>query len=237
MIKSRSASPGPAPAPPQSIDDVRRRARHRLIGASVLVLVGVVGFSLLFDTQPRPLAVDIPIEIPARSVPGQAASAPVPAPAPQGSAELASAPESSAPASTPSAPPEPASPPEPPQPAPAPPAPPPPAADAPATPPPVLAPAPATQADRAEPLPAASADDDKPLRLVVQVGAFAESARAQEVRRTIERAGLKTYTHVAETAEGRRIRVRLGPFSSRAEAERAAARVKALGFPAAILTL
>nr|MCU0763630.1 SPOR domain-containing protein [Hydrogenophaga sp.] len=34
-----------------------------------------------------------------------------------------------------------------------------------------------------------------------------------------------------------RIRVRLGPFSNRPDAEKAAARVKALGLPAAILTL
>jgi DedD protein len=42
---------------------------------------------------------------------------------------------------------------------------------------------------------------------------------------------------VAETSEGKRIRVRVGPFASRAEADKAAARVKALGLPAAILTL
>ena len=48
---------------------------------------------------------------------------------------------------------------------------------------------------------------------------------------------MKTYTHVAETSEGRRTRVRVGPFSSQAEAEKAAARVKALGYPARILTL
>ncbi len=75
------------------------------------------------------------------------------------------------------------------------------------------------------------------MRLVVQVGAFADATRAREVRLKIEAAGMKTYTHVAETSEGRRIRVRLGPFSDRAEAERAAARVKALGYPGAILTL
>jgi len=74
-------------------------------------------------------------------------------------------------------------------------------------------------------------------RLVVQVGAFAEAAGAREVRSILERAGLKTYTHVAQTPQGQRIRVRVGPFDSRAEAENAAVRVKALGLPAAILTL
>jgi DedD protein len=75
------------------------------------------------------------------------------------------------------------------------------------------------------------------VRIVVQVGAFAEADRARDTRLKLERAGLKTYTHVAETPQGKRIRVRLGPFASRAEADKAAARVKALGLPAAILTL
>ncbi|HEX5739050.1 MAG TPA: SPOR domain-containing protein, partial [Hydrogenophaga sp.] len=75
MIKSRAASQGNPPTPlPQSIEAVRQRARHRLIGASILVLVGVVGFSVLFDTQPRPIAVDIPIEIPSKAVPPVPAS-------------------------------------------------------------------------------------------------------------------------------------------------------------------
>lgn len=50
--------------PAESVEVMRRRARHRLIGAAVLVLMGVIGFPLLFDTQPRPIPVDIPIEIP-----------------------------------------------------------------------------------------------------------------------------------------------------------------------------
>ena len=79
--------------------------------------------------------------------------------------------------------------------------------------------------------------DAKAERVVVQVGAFAEQARAREVRLRLERAGLKTYTQVAQTADGPRIRVRVGPFDSRAEAQRAADKIKALGLPAALLTL
>jgi DedD protein len=44
----------------------RTRARRRLIGAAVLLAVGVIAFPLLFETQPRPVAVDIPMVIPAR---------------------------------------------------------------------------------------------------------------------------------------------------------------------------
>src|SRR5947199_5859373 len=67
---------------PESVEAMRRRAKHRLIGASILVLVAVVGFPLLFDTQPRPIAVDIPIEIPDRNkVKPLTVPAPQPAPA------------------------------------------------------------------------------------------------------------------------------------------------------------
>lgn len=237
MFKSRSGSQGnPSTPPPQSIDAVRRRARHRLIGASVLVLVGVVGFPLLFDTQPRPISVDIPIEIPAKSTPAPAVKQPPTAAAP------AVAPATSKPAapsvdtrdvpSTREAVVEAAAPPKP------------------VVEPPRSAPAPApADAERARALlegktapppatpPAASAAAAAAERLVVQVGAFSEEAGARSVRQKLEAAGLKTYTHVAETSEGRRIRVRLGPFNNRTDADKAAARVKALGLPAAVLTL
>lgn len=67
-----------ANTPSESIEELRRRARHRLIGASVLVLAGVLGFPLVFDSQPRPVAVNMSIDIPQRNptaplaAPGQA---------------------------------------------------------------------------------------------------------------------------------------------------------------------
>jgi DedD protein len=74
-------------------------------------------------------------------------------------------------------------------------------------------------------------------RFVVQVGAFADPAKARETRLRVEKAGLKTYTHVAETKDGKRIRVRVGPFANRSEADKAAEKIKGLDLPAAILTL
>ena len=53
----------------------------------------------------------------------------------------------------------------------------------------------------------------------------------------MEKVGLKTYSQVAKTADGDRIRVRVGPFSSKDEADKAAAKIKALDLPASILTL
>lgn len=240
MFKSRTGSQGnSATHPPQSIEAVRRRARHRLIGAAVLVALGVLGFPLLFDTQPRPISLDIPIEIPAKNpapplqaaktAPSNARAEPAapaepkpPAPAPTAGVttneSLSAREEVVEPVRTapPPAKPEPAA--------------------KPAAPAPDAAKASATEAARAkallEGMPAEAAE-----RIVVQVGAFADATRAREARLKLERAGLKTYTHVAETPEGKRIRVRVGPFASKAEADKAAARVKALGLPAAILTL
>ena len=74
-------------------------------------------------------------------------------------------------------------------------------------------------------------------RFVVQVGAFADASKAREVRQKLESAGLKTYTHVAKTADGERTRVRVGPFATRADADRAASRVKSLSLAASVLTL
>lgn len=239
MFKSRSGSQGHAPTPATpSIDELRRRARHRLIGAAVLVALGVVGFPLLFDTAPRPLTADVPIDIPSRGVSSLPARKPAAgsdgAPAASGGSTpvpVADALDSRESVVTPdvrTAPPAPE-----------------PASTA-ATPVPVnavparAAPAKAdsSQADKpkAEAAKAPSADDGQG-RVIVQVGAFADAQRAREVRLKLERAGLKTYTHVAETPQGKRIRVRLGPFSSRAEAEKAAAKAKLLGLQAAILTL
>lgn len=266
-----------AAAPAESIEAMRRRARHRLVGAAVLVLIGVIGFPLLFDTQPRPISVDIPIEIPDRnktkpltlpSTPAPATSSnsganPAPASggggiiteaadgteiptgklppsAPAVEARAEPAPEAKPPAKT-----EAKSEPKP-EPKPK------PEARAEAKPEPKPEPKPAApksadDGDRARALlegKAASAAAAKPTaaadengRFVVQVGAFADADKAKEVRQKLEKAGLKTYTHVAKTADGERTRVRVGPFASRAEADRAASKVKGLSLPAAVLSL
>ena len=80
----------------------------------------------------------------------------------------------------------------------------------------------------------ANADEQ---RFVVQVGAFADAEAARETRKNVEKLGLKTYTQVAQTAAGNRIRVRVGPFASRGEAEAALAKAKAAGLNAVVLTL
>ena len=58
----RKAQAGPA----ESVESLRQRARHRVIGAAVLVVAAVIGFPMLFDSQPRPVDVNVPIAIPDR---------------------------------------------------------------------------------------------------------------------------------------------------------------------------
>jgi DedD protein len=240
--RTPSAKSSAAAASSESVEVVRKRARQRLIGASILVLIAVVGFPLIFDNQPRPVPVDIPIDIPSRSVvkpgtpiaaaPAAVASAPAPA------ATVAPAAATAAPAAS-----EPTAPPEATKPVPqsAVPAPAslqereeivPKTAGAPAT------PAPRAEANRAQNLlEGKSGAAASSLRVVVQVGAFADPAKAREARQKLERAGIKSYTQVVDTKEGQRTRVRAGPFSTREEAEQVAAKIRSLDLPASIRTL
>ncbi|MFY8087218.1 MAG: SPOR domain-containing protein, partial [Rubrivivax sp.] len=66
LLKPRA--PDVADTSPMDVADVqaRSRARRRLIGAAVLLLLGVVSFPLLFESQPRPVPVDTPMVIPSR---------------------------------------------------------------------------------------------------------------------------------------------------------------------------
>lgn len=273
----------PAPAP-ESVEAMRTRARHRLIGASVLVLVGVIGFPLLFDSQPRPVSVDIPIEIPDKNTVKPLGSAPAataavvakpatdivvesdagkehvskptsaPVVTPPGvaaaafrtsagsvSSSAASVPTKPAvkPESKPDSKPEPktaekpvAKP-----------------ADKPADKPVDKAPARSDDGAKAQALlegrdngaaqkPASSAAAAASTgRFIVQIGAFSDAAKAHEARVKLERAGMKTYTQVVTPAEGKRIRVRVGPFGSKGDADKTADKIRKLDLPASVLEL
>ncbi len=225
----------------ESLEALRRRARQRLIGATVLVLLAVVGFPILFDTQPRPVSVDIPIDIPDKhkTSPQTAPVALKSAPEHNGHAAAGTVPtqaslerhEEVVPVSTPSA-----------------------SAKTPVLPAPDTAVAkveagakpaaekstqdkPAADNPAADKASAEKASEATVPRFVVQVGAYADDAKAREVRSKLEKAGLKTYTHVAETKEGKRTRVRLGPFATRDEADKAAARAKSMNLQATVLVL
>jgi DedD protein len=97
----------------------------------------------------------------------------------------------------------------------------------------------ATRDPKEAPRDAAKKDDAAGAqgRFAVQVGAFSDAAAAREVRLKVEKLGLKTYTQVVETADGRRIRVRVGPFATRDDAEKAAGKVKSAGLSTALFPI
>jgi DedD protein len=303
----------------EAVREARARARRRLMGATVLLLIGVIGFPLLFETQPRPIPVDLPIEIPARNAAGgvDIGATTNPRPHRAGASTAAALPSTYAPAAVPASGIAPESvsydarqsAPSAPAPAPAgqparksafaslaaaltPSALRPGAAASTSTPPPMagsasvpqasvaqtrnaakplgkpaasaaatsasvvppaaanppraqamaLAPAPASTSTPAAPLAGATATKASDAagganRFVVQVGAFAEDAKLRDVRTRVEKIGLKTYTQAVDTPAGKRVRVRVGPYATRAEADKTASKIKADGLPAAVLAL
>lgn len=280
FLQRKDPKPAPAPASDPLGDDngpvqaARTRARRRLIGAVVLLAIGVVVFPMLFETQPRPLPSDIPIELPRRDgPPARTAALPRNAPA---VTVLPPVSEPASPAAAPAAAPVPAEA----------------AAPAPAVhePPPAArvdsakseptrseppkseptkveaartevpkaadarpAPAPAAdarkgEADRARALlegrsvaaassVTAAASEPRNGRFVVQVGAYSDAATLREVRAKVEKLGLKTYVQSVETEAGKRTRVRVGPFTTRQEADSASGKLKGAGLPGNVLTL
>lgn len=91
---------------------------------------------------------------------------------------------------------------------------------------------------KATPRPGNDGDKDKARRYVIQAGSFAEAAAARDLGRRIDKLGLDSHEQRVETAAGSaRTRVRLGPFNTKEEALRAAARLKAAGLNAAVLPL
>ena len=211
-------------SPNESVDALRRRARHRLIGASVLVVLGVIGFPLLFDTQPRPVSVDIAVDIPDRATAKPLVDTSKPKPLATGAgldakeevvpdvavAAVATAATATVAAVVPKAQttPEPAK---------------------------VEAKAEIKVESKTEAKP--SDNKDTGARFVVQAGTFSDEGKLRETRSKLEKAGITTYTQVIEGKDGRRVRVRVGPFTKRDDADKMANKIKQLQLQPQVLTL
>ena len=222
-------------APAESVEVIRKRARHRLMGSVVLVLGAVVGLPLLFDSQPRPVAIDTPIVIPDRNQTSPL-SATV-ASAKTGASKEGLAQDQVITAGQPGAtnsvltnsagldPHEEVVPKD---------------NKAEVKPEAKLEPKPELKAE-AKP---ESKSDNKPepkagdaVRSVVQVGAYADLAKAKEARAKLESAGFKTYTQEIDTKDGKRIRVRVGPFATKEEADKTAEKIRKLNLQTSVLKL
>ena len=217
--------------PAESVEVIRKRARHRLMGSVVLVLGAVVGLPLLFDSQPRPVAIDTPIVIPDRNQVAPLTAAvgpkagtvkeptPVQAePAPPETATVAKSAVANPAGLDPNE--EVVSKTTKPEPKPE----------------PKVEAKPEVKTDAKQDGKEA-AKSEQPVRSVVQVGAYAELAKAREVRAKLESAGFKTYTQEVETKDGKRIRVRVGPFPSKEEAEKTAEKIRKLNLQTSVLKL
>ena len=245
MFKSRKEG---RPDRSESIETIRRQAQYRLVGTAILVTAAVISFSILFDTEPRTLGVDMPIAIPAQEkvtpiLPPVGTTEPAKAVAqarvPDNTvAEVKAAPES-----------------------------------APDTPDEDSAAASAVQAkqlaadkvaaekvaaekvaadkvaadkadtQRAEAIlngkPKVAAKLDYPddgKRRVIQVGAFTENSRARALRLKLEAAGIKTVVNVATVNGERMIRIRVGPYTDARELQTYINRIEGMGLDARVLT-
>lgn len=235
------------------VDELRRRARRRLVGAIVLALAAAVLLPLLLESEPKPLGDDVSIQIPPIDSgkfinPLSSAKAPDPklkASAAGGSAGATEPPAASLPGAT--------------SPAPAP-APKPSTAEGEAPAPsaaPTVAPTTgnaqvaAAEGKSAAALPPASnpgtdATANSPpaqettakaesaknaAAYVVQIAAFSDHYGANALAAKLKRGGFPGYTEAVTTDKGTTLhRVRVGPYASREAADAALAKLKAAGF-------
>jgi len=255
----------------------KKRARRRLIGAVALVLAAVIGLPMIFDSEPKPLADDIVIQIPSKDkTPQTAADRPAASVASASVAKVAAsaaldpqeevidAPvaaeadkvQATEPAKTiatavPPSPPrqehvnppietsrpktevkseaKPESKAEP-------------KAEHKAEAKPVVKTADTTKTEDAarakallEGKPDPKAADKKAGHFVIQVAALSTKEKIDELQSKLKDAGVKSYTQKITTESGERTRIRIGPFTSKDEAEKVRAKIIKLGLPGTVV--
>ena len=197
-----------------SEDDLKRRARRRLIGAVALTLLAVIALPLMMEDEPPPAA-KLEVRMPVNGkTPDFVPIAPPPVTPPV----AAVAPE------TPNAPSRPSEP----------------------TPGQTDAPAAGIRTPKVEvekPKPAVESEVKKPAKpnlplkdeskttvekstaFVVQLGAFSDASKTQELKQQVDGLGMSSYTDKS----GALTRLRVGPFTSREAASAAAAKLELAG--------
>ena len=210
---ARDSADGSSNAPVDPVLPEKKRARRRLVGAVALVLAVVIGLPMVLDSEPKPLADDLTIEIPSKDRPAE-----------PGVAQGAGAPNSRVPAAS--------------------------AldhkeemVDMPTTPAhskgahPGAPDDPKPKSDAASALPKSSSDaaENKQTRFILQVAAFASAEKVQELRSKLKSAGIASYTQKIATTDGERIRIRVGPFGTKQEAERMQVKLGTLGLNGKLL--
>lgn len=260
-------------APVDPVLPEKKRARRRLVGAVALVLAVIIGLPMILDSEPKPLADDIAIQIPSKdkvaapasgnqaqastssrvaasaaldkkeeivdapsaAAPGAVAdlpkpSAPVPAVAAEPKQSESAKPVSNQQAVAKTESKAEAKPDEKPK------------ADA----------KPAHPADKANDAARANAilegkpdakastapvSDKKASKFAVQVAALATQEKINELQGKLKGAGIKSYTQKVATESGDRTRIRVGPFSSKDEAEQVRGKLIKIGLNGTLVPL
>lgn len=233
-----------------NVDELRRRARRRLVGAVVLALGVAVIVPMLLETEQKPLGESVSVKIPPvddskfvnrlNDTPaGNAAKGTASAPAADDAAKTTAPSASPRPAATTdrgskydtriqdlAAPAGVTNPPAaseaPPTPA---------ASQAPATPVETTKPAPSTSATAsvANAAPAPGAATSSHERFAVQLAAFADDKGANSLTGRLKKSGYAAYTEPLKTSKGTLWRVRVGPYSSHEAAVAARDKLKSEG--------
>jgi DedD protein len=189
---------------------LRKRARRRLIGAVVLAAIAAVVLPMVLDSEPKQFSQEVSIKIPSPDS-GTFTSKIVPV-APRVASKPA--PEASVPETKPKLVPEQL------------------ASAAPAAVKKAAQAEAKTESPKAAPKTAkdnAKTAEQGKDQFVVQVVALSDADRAQQIQQQISAAGIKSYTEIVKTAKGDVTRVRAGPYTTRAAAEKAREQLKAMG--------
>lgn len=185
---------------------LKRRARRRLVGAIALVTFVVIILPLILDKEPGPVGPPLDVQIPKQESGGFTTRIvpPVPqmpaAPAPEKKAEIPAVKAEPPPVKA-------------------------------ETPPVKAEPAIADKAAKAPALPADKAEQGRSQAeaWVVTLDAFSNAKNVHQLRSRLSAAGVKSYTEPVKTSKGELTRVRAGPFASREAAEKARAKLDAMG--------
>ncbi|MDO8437206.1 MAG: SPOR domain-containing protein [Nitrosomonadaceae bacterium] len=194
---------------------LRKRARRRLVGAVALVIVAVVILPMVLDSEPKQGSQEIDIHIPAENSAGEFTPKIIPeaeAPAiavveePESVVQQAEQTEQAKSQTLPQ---------------------------------------PAQTVRKSIEKPVENKSDsktesrvEKPIvatgTFVVQLGAFSDPVKARQQQQNLTSNGISTYTENLNTDKGEVIRVRIGPFPARGEADEMRERLKKLGLDSVV---
>lgn len=219
---------------------LKKRARRRLVGAIAMAVFAAVVLPMVMDPSPQAPVADVEIRIPGQEQapafsPKALAAKPADVPKPRNEAEEKPVERSAErPVEKPPVKPAEKAPEKLPEKAPV--------AEKPAAKPaekPVEKPkADSDDARRAAAILAGKAPEAAPSAAehVILIGAFANPANVKQLQTKLGELGIKVYTEALDSPQGRKTRVRAGPFPSRDAAEKALGKMKRIGVNGVVAT-